>query len=283
MLGDVRRVASSSGVRVAVHDLGGNGPLVLAAHANGFHGRVLGPMAEALAGRYAFKALDLRGHGDTVTPVGVDYAWAGFADDVLAAVDDLGPCDLVGFGHSVGGAALLGAEHARPGTFTGLYVYEPIVFPSVAAAAPAQDNFADLTARRRSVFDSRDAALANFEAKEALATLDRRALLAYVDHGFAARPDGTVEIKCPPEVEAAIYRRAAHHGLFEALGDIACPVTVAVGDEAAPAARLAPAVAARLPRAALERFAGLGHLGPLQDPGRVARSVGRAFDALPAR
>lgn len=268
-----------------MHDLGGTGPTVLAVHANGFHGRVLGPLARGGWACGHWVGIDLRGHGDTVTPVDLDYAWDGFADDVLAVTDDLGlgsragPATgtLLGFGHSVGGAALLAAARRRPGTFARLYVYEPIVFPDRAAAAPAQDRFAELTARRRPVFDSRSAALENFSTKPPLATLDRRALEAYVDHGFTLRRDGTLRIKCAPEVEAAIYLRAADHGLFDVLGEVACPVTVACGsDEGLSAAKLAPVVAARLPDARLELLARLGHLGPLEDPDRVAAAFCQA-------
>ncbi len=272
-----RLVASSAGVGVAVHDLGGGGPFVLAAHANGFHGRVLGPLARA-ARHFAWVAPDLRGHGDSVTPGAVDYAWDGFVDDVLAVADDLGAGELFGFGHSVGGAALLAAEHRRPATFAALYVYEAIVFPAPAMARAAQEELAERTARRRPVFDSAADAIENFSTKAPLCDLDPDALQAYVEHGFAAQPDGTVRIKCDPAVEAAVYRGAADHGLFDVLGELACPVTVAAGSDAAPsAAHLAPAIAARLPRSTVERFEGLGHLGPLQDPGRVARSVERAF------
>ncbi len=258
---------------------------MLAVHANGFHGRVLGPLARGAWACGHWVGIDLRGHGDSVTPADLDYAWDGFADDVLAVTDDLGlgrgagsaTGTLFGFGHSVGGAALLAAEQRRPGTFARLYVYEPIIFPDRVAAGPAQDRFAELTARRRPVFDSRAAALENFSTKPPLATLDRRVLEAYVDHGFAMRSDGTMRIKCAPEVEAAIYRRAADHGLFDVLDEVACPVTVACGsDEGPSAAELAPVVAARLPDAGFERLGGLGHLGPLEAPDRVAAAFCQA-------
>ena len=45
------------------------------------------------------------------------YEWDGFADDVLAVVDEIHPTPRLAAGHSLGGASILKAELARPGTF----------------------------------------------------------------------------------------------------------------------------------------------------------------------
>ena len=60
-------VPSSDGVTLAVHDLGGDGPPILLAHATGFHGRVWLPVATHLADAHCW-APDLLGHGDSVVP-----------------------------------------------------------------------------------------------------------------------------------------------------------------------------------------------------------------------
>ena len=114
-------VRSTDGVEVAVHDLGGDGPPLLLAHAAGFCGGALAPLATRLGTRFHCWALDFRGHGDTVTPLDVDYAWSGRADDGLAAGDRLGLEGARGFGHSAGGAALLDAGARWPGAFTALW------------------------------------------------------------------------------------------------------------------------------------------------------------------
>ena len=72
-------IASTGGVRVALHDLGGPddpaAPVLLFAHATGFHGLVWGPTAAALTDRYRCLALDLRGHGMSETPDGTSLSW----------------------------------------------------------------------------------------------------------------------------------------------------------------------------------------------------------------
>ncbi len=280
-------VPSTNGVVVAVHELGGHGEPLLIAHANGFHGRVFAPLAAHLAPRYRSLAPDFRGHGDTVVPNGVTYQWSGFSDDVLAVVDALGLSGCAAVGHSMGGAALLGAEVRRPGTFRALYLYEPIVFPAdVASAAaagaigaesdPGDSPMAQAAERRREKFGSYTEAIDNYASKPPLAALSPDALRAYVHHGFAAQPDGSVRIKCRGATEAAIYRMARHSAVFERLGGLGCPVTVATGraDDSRPGPEtFGPTVATTIPHGRLERFDDLGHFGPLEDPARVAASI----------
>jgi len=210
------RVASTDGVTLAVHDLGGAGPTLLLCHATGFHGMVMAPLAAALSSRFRVVALDFRGHGGSGRPpVEVGYGWSGFGDDVLATVaalagrPDIGPGPVLAMGHSMGGATLFLAEQFQPGTFAGLYCFEPIVFPPGAGPAEGgDDHLVEASRRRRQVFASRDEAYANFAAKAPLSALTPDALRAYVDHGFVDCDDGTVTLACRREDEADIYRMA---------------------------------------------------------------------------
>jgi pimeloyl-ACP methyl ester carboxylesterase len=288
---EARRVSSTGGVELAVHRLPSVGsphaPLVLLAHATGFHGRVWSPCAARLPLRCW--APDLRGHGASPLPPGVGapepdpavLAWDRFADDVLAVIDDLaasGECSrsgLLAAGHSKGGTALLLAEQRRPGTFDALYLYEPVVFPPEMLAGRRENPLAEGARRRRRSFPSLEAALANYSAKPPLEVLHPAALDAYVRHGFTAEPDGTVTLACPPEVEATVYAQAMWHDAFDHLGEVACPVVVACGRPEPGPSTAAPAVADALPHGELSRHADLGHFGPLEDPAAIAAEMAR--------
>jgi pimeloyl-ACP methyl ester carboxylesterase len=275
-------VDSTDDVRIALHDLGGDGPPLLLTHATGFCGRVWEPVAAELADRYHCWAPDLRGHGDAVTPDGHAMSWAGFAADVLAVIEHLtaiGQPITVAAGHSKGGASLLLAEQARPGTFRALYCYEPVVFPPDTAppggVGPRSNYLAEGARRRRDRFTGRKEAMANFSSKPPLAVLHPDALAAYVDHGFAEQPDGSVVLKCRPENEARTYEMGGRHRAFDHLPEIDAEVTVAVGDrdtDQGPGL-MAPRVAERLPRGRLMIEPDLGHFGPLEDPTRIAEAI----------
>jgi pimeloyl-ACP methyl ester carboxylesterase len=280
------RVASTNGVTLAVHDLGGTGATLLLCHATGFHGLVMAPLAMALSSRFRVFALDFRGHGRSDRPSGTGgYPWSGFGDDVLATVDALpdqpgaGPGSLLGVGHSMGGAALFLAEQSRPGTFAGLYCFEPIVFPPDPAQALVEDQpLVEASRRRRQVFASREEAYANYATKAPLSALTPDALRAYVEHGFVDRDDGSVTLACRSADEAEIYRMAPANGAYDRLGEVACPVTVAAGAHSgAFTPEAAATLAGRLPAGRAEVFEHLGHFGPLEDPPAVAESVAAAF------
>lgn len=280
------RVRSTDGVILALHDLGGDGPPLLLTHATGFCGRVWEPVARRLGDAFHCWAPDLRGHGESETPHGIDFHWSGFADDVLAVVDHLhqdGP--LTAVGHSKGGAALLLAEQRRPGTFGALYCYEPVVFPgdpdnpddSGSAGSGRGNALADGALHRRDRFASAEEAFENFSSKPPLSALRPDALRAYVDGGFRSDEDGSLTLRCRPENEAQVYRMGANHGAFARLGEIEIPTTIAQGgtDQVGPAA-FAPAIADALPHGELVVFHDLGHFGPLEDPDAVADDIRRA-------
>jgi pimeloyl-ACP methyl ester carboxylesterase len=287
--GPTELVRSSDDVTVALHDLGGHGAPLLLCHPTGLHGQVWAPMAAALAGVAHCWALDFRGHGDSTLPASGSLNWQGMADDVLAVVDHLhqrasgdggpsGEGEVRGVGHSMGGAALVLAEQARPGTFAGLWCYEPIVIPRPEGAPrpwrPPFDNpLARAARRRRRTFPSREAALANYAAKPPLGSFEPEVLAAYVEHGFRDLPDGSVELKCHPETEAAVFEEGMTNQSFARLDEVACPMTVAASSDGMPPSAVAPMVARSLPRGRLHPFPHLTHFGPMEDPSGIAAAI----------
>jgi pimeloyl-ACP methyl ester carboxylesterase len=271
------------GVSLAVHDLGGHGPPLLLSHATGFHGCAYAPMATHLHPRFHSWALDYRGHGDSDPPPDDVVDWPVFGDDALAVAEALDLRGALGFGHSMGGATLLMAELARPGTFAGLVLFEPIAFPPEPVDEGRIAEIAGAARRRREVFASRDEAYANYASKPPLDVLVPDALRAYVEHGFVDQPDGSVRLRCDPEHEAAIFEAGARQDTYSRLGGVDCPVVVAAGSPARnmPGA-FAPSVAAALPHARFVRFEDLTHFGPMQDPARVAGLVIDLADELDA-
>ncbi|WTW99474.1 alpha/beta hydrolase [Streptomycetaceae bacterium NBC_01309] len=242
------------------------------AHATGFHGRVWEPTARRLPG-VDCHALDLRGHGDTPVPEGYDFPWAAFGDDVLAVADGLtahARGGLVGIGHSCGGAALVLAEAARPGTFDSLWLYEPAAFPPPAAGEVQSNPLVEPTKRRRPTFADRAEAARNYASKPPMDAFDPEVLAAYVEHGFADEADH-VRLKCRPENEAQVYVSSLVAEVYAAMAEVRCPVVLVQGVES-PSGRF-DRLAEQFPDARLESHPDLGHFGPLTHPERIAASI----------
>ncbi|MGH9117218.1 MAG: alpha/beta fold hydrolase [Acidimicrobiales bacterium] len=277
------RVDSSGGVELAVHDLGGRGEPLLIAHATGFCGRAYDPLSALLRRQFHVFAIDLRGHGDSTSPADGDFGWSGMADDVLATNAVIGRGPIGAIGHSMGGAALLLAEAARPGTLRFAYLYEPILFPS-GFVAYGDNAMAGPARRRRARFASKAEVLHRYANRPPLNVLRADALAAYVEHGFMSMDDGTVRLKCTGEHEARTYD-AGLQVTVDRIAGVTVPTTVAVGLRTSGTGpeRLAPGIVAALGSASLLEYPHLGHFGPLQDPESLVPDVlALALAAAPA-
>jgi pimeloyl-ACP methyl ester carboxylesterase len=278
-------VASSDGVEVVVHHLG-HGPKaspLLIAHATGFHGRAYSQLGAALSERHDVWGQDVRGHGVTAVPSRWAVDWHGYGDDATAAALWLSAfadgAQLVGFGHSLGGALLLMAADRHPGLFRTIVLYEPIVFPpSDEPFDPGQSPLARGALRRRRVFDSYRHAIENFASKPPMNAFDRAALEDYVYGGFRPVdpdvPDGPVELTCTPEHESATFAASHHAGLWERLSHIETPTVVLGGrrEPTNPPSMMAEPVATQLAAGRYVETA-LDHFGPFIHPVVVAGLV----------
>ncbi len=266
-------VHSSDGVDVAVTDWGTgdpvdgyNRPILVMAHATGMHGHSWVPTVIALGDRFRCIAIDQRAQGDTSVPTAGGFDWSGVADDIEIAMGSLGLLgrpDVFGIGHSQGGFAVCEVERRRPGTFGGIFAWEPVIFPPMEPAQrAAQDNMmANLARKRRRSFPSWEAALENYRGKGPFAKVDDDLIRCYVYWGFDEQPDGTITLKCEPDNEAELFLNS-YTDLFNNAETIRCPVTIALGSLTNDGFLNAnPAFAKLLSNGELVRLEGRTHFG----------------------
>lgn len=269
------QVPSTDGVTLAVHDLGGEGDPLLLCHATGFCGMAYAPLAHHLVREFHVMAIDFRGHGDSTSPENERFHWAGMADDLLAAIDAVTDQPITVFGHSLGGGVAVLGEARRPGTLRAAYLFEPIVPPAIEGRTDANPNImGDTARRRRPSFASKADALWRYASRPPLDQLRADALMAYVEHGFEQRADGTAWLKCTPEHEALTFEADGKPDLAVA-ATVTTPTTIAIGTLEADwtPAMFGPAVADVLPNGRLEQHPTLGHFGPLQEPVAIAAGI----------
>jgi pimeloyl-ACP methyl ester carboxylesterase len=279
-------VESTDGVPIAVHPLGGSGPLLLVSHATGFHGRCYAPLADALGGRATSLAFDYRGHGDTARP-DTPVDWQQYGDDAVAmarwAVERNGGEPVDAFGHSMGGACLLMAAHRDPSLFRTLVVFEPIVFPpegihpSGPDGEPQESPMVIGARKRRATFPSYEAAIENYASKPPLRVFTPAALRAYVVHGFSEDAEG-VHLKCRREEEDATFATAGAHDTWSHLQQIRTPTVVVAGQiQQLQPSSIAARVCERLPNGRYVQLDELDHFGPMTHPAEIADLVADAM------
>jgi pimeloyl-ACP methyl ester carboxylesterase len=272
------------GVELELVDYGGRGPLSVLAHATGFCADTLAPIAAVLRAHYRVVSWDARGHGNSEKPAPPEpYLWDEFARDVSAVtkhwLDETGAARVaLAVGHSFGGTCTMNAAAREPERYEKLALLDPVIVPAprdFPGADPMKGGplmAAQIARKRKHIFVSRDEVRARWREKGTFGDWDARALDAYLAHGFRERADGTVELACPGEVEAAVFESGAK---FDAWRDGAALRT--------PAA-LFHAAQGNFPHALVERFAALSpsielrsfagpHLFPMIKPDEAAAAI----------
>ena len=273
----------ASGVEIALLDWGGEGPLALLHHANGFCGAMWGLVAELLQPHFRVVAMDARGHGDSSRPRGEEaYRWDRFAEDVLGVATALaheapGGRVALGLGHSFGGTSIIAAASRAPGLFERVVVADPVVLspPSVALPEEARGRGRDLAKgarRRRAVFASRAEARAAWEARDFFAAWDPRALDLYVEEGLRRREDGRFELKCEPDVEATVFDSSGAFDIFALAPAVTAPTLILWASRGNFPRLIYEALAGRMQRAHVEAV-DAGHLIPMERPELVSEAA----------
>ena len=279
-----RRLAlPERGVEIALLDWGGDGPLALLHHANGFCAAMWGLVADSLRSRFHVVAMDARGHGDSSKPPAPEpYSdWENFGGDLLAVAERLasehGGRVALGLGHSFGGSSFLMAASQRPDLFERLVLVDPITHPPLSPESEAfrKENSGKLAegARKRvHVFESRAAARERWEGKDFFADWDPRALELYLAEGLEDRADGRVELKCRGDVEAAIFDAGRSFDAWSAAGRVKTPVLILWAARGTFPRMVYEGLVDVLPDARIVD-ADCGHLVPMERPDLVVENV----------
>jgi pimeloyl-ACP methyl ester carboxylesterase len=256
---------------------GDRGPIVLN-HATGFLAALWQPVAERLAAAgYDCFAYDARGHGDSDKPAPTDanYHWQHLTDDLEAVLATLSLRDVPFVGHSSGGAAGLYLAGTRPGLLSRLALIEPIVMPGGFQPDETRRNdMADAARRRRQTFPSRDEMIDQYRSRAAFQRWTPVSLRLYADQGTFETEDGAIQLKCPGEIEGAVFANSASLNIWDILPQIDVPTLVIAGELTEGFLDMvAQGVAQRIPNGRYLKLPEAGHLAPMERPETVAAEI----------
>jgi len=282
-----RRITlAPSGIEIALLDWGGDGPIALLHHANGFCAATWALVAERLRPHFRVIAMDARGHGDSSRPEGESaYAWPNFGRDAAAVAGRLAdelrrPRIALGLGHSFGGTSLLIAAAEHPRLFERLVLVDPVLPPpplETARIDPRRsergDGLSERARRRREIFPDRETARRAWSEKPLFQDWDPRAFELYLQEGLRERPDGQVELKCASEVEAAIFSQGRGFDTWQIAARVRETPTLLLWAERGDFPRAVfEEVAKRMGDARIHDTP-TGHLIPMEQPALVAEEA----------
>ena len=289
MLEDVsrRKLSLPSGLEISLLDWGGEGPPLLLHHATGFCAGVWDEVARRLSARFHVIAMDARGHGDSSKPAAPEaYAWDHFGEDLRAVAQMLareaGSAALpLGVGHSFGGTAMLLASRVSPSPFERLVLVDPVIPPPPGsglqlARGPRANHMVEGARKRRAHWESRAEARAWFEERSLFENWLPGALDAYVAEGLCEDAERGVRLKCPPDVEAAVFGASFDSDAWGAASRVGVPTRVVRALHGDFPSEVFQALVERMSDARLEEVEA-GHLVPMERPELVVEAILRSY------
>lgn len=263
-------------------EIGGRGPRVLFAHANGYPPGAYRRLLAGLGRHYHVQAMLARPLWDGARPEALE-TWQPLVDDVLQFVDEREAGGWLGVGHSLGAVVLTAAALRRPGLFEALALIEPVfIRPAVLrlfgvlqrlGLAARVHPLVPGARRRRQVFDSSAAMFARYRRTPVFARLDDDALRDYVAAASEPRSEGGVRLRYTPAWEARIYETGPLN-LWGQLHRLQPPLLAIRGADTDTFSHAGVrALRRRLPSARVVEVPGTGHLAPLEKPEAVAEII----------
>lgn len=266
-------------MRYPLYELGGAGPVMHLALANGFPPQTYAPVFAPFYDRYrVVSSLPRALWPDIGEPPEPVQDWSQVTDDMLASMDQHGLNDMIAVGHSFGGVASLLAVLQAPERFRALILLDPTILDpnlldqiAILQQSGKTPRFplVDGALKRRSRFPNVQDAFDYFRGKPLFADWSDAAVQIYAESltGPAADGDG-LELIWPPKWEAYYYQGIYAHTwaqLPKLRGLL--PTLIIAG---ATTDAFVPASAARvkelLPEATHVTIEGYGHLFPQAAP-----------------
>jgi pimeloyl-ACP methyl ester carboxylesterase len=198
-------------------------------HANGFNAQSYRAILEPLGVHSV--AFDMRGHGqsrDMPQPMNMPN-WHIFRDDCVEFFErhlpELTDKPVVLAGHSFGAVSGILAAPLLRGRISGYAGFDPVSVPflfRLTSNLPGGRSYmkkrvpiARNAGRRKSEFESPEAAFARWQGRGAFKGMEDEVLRDYIKGGLVQRADGMWELACNPKWEQAIFV-AQWHNLFKA-------------------------------------------------------------------
>ena len=263
-------------------EIGGSGPPIHLALANGFPPEAYRPLLEPFTARYRVLCLLPRPlWNPPPAPDGLS-SWRDLATDLLHGLRAHNLEGVIAVGHSMGGVHSLLAVLAEPCRFRALILLDPTILPPLPLAAIRLLQALGMGShfplvrgalRRRAHFESVEEAFAYWRAKPLFRDWSDEVLRLYAEGLTCPAPDGSVTLRWSPQWEARIYQTI----LTDVWRDVPrlrglLPTLIVRGEQTNTFVAASERRMRRLlPEATLITLEGHGHLFPMSAPQETRR------------
>lgn len=207
--------------------------------------------------------------------------WETAADDLIQFLDQQKLSGIIGIGHSFGGILTLIASVKRPDLFKKIVLIEPVVLPGWVygmtrflpkSLLKRANPVAKQTLVRTNSWKNIDAAFDQFRSKRVFSKIADKELWDYVNAAVVPDGNGSFELRFSREWEAQIYMTFSPPWKY--INTLNIPHLVIRGETSD---TIRDSVWEKWKRVnkvgSLIQFDELGHLLPLEDPEKTAKTI----------
>ncbi|TGM58326.1 alpha/beta fold hydrolase [Leptospira adleri] len=247
---------------------------ILLCHANGYSALTYKFYIEALSKTHRVVALDFAGHGESQSTLRFKN-WYFFRDQILALIESENLSDLIGVGHSLGGASLLLASYKSPERFRKIVANDPVVldYLKVTYAWIFHNPLAKVAIKRRREFKDLDTVRKIYKRTPSFSRWDDAIYEDYIQSCFRIGSKGEALLCCVPELEAKIFDSISYLSLFQ-YGRIKTETHITIPD---PHEVCSPEGARRIVRgnknSTLEIWPGATHFFPFEEKEKTLQRI----------
>lgn len=249
-----------------------NAKTLLFVHATGFIPWLWQPIAEKYIPEYHVLAPFFCGYRTPDMPNG-GLSWYTLAKDLRLLCAHLKIDTPVCIGHSMGGA-VLALAHAECGlSAEKMLLIEPIFLPEGAYGAAldvTNHPLASKAIKRRNNWQHETELRDYLQSKALYKNWTPEMLSLYIKHGVKINTNGTHELACSPQHEAALFLGGSGYNPWPVLDKVTCPVYLVDGEKSKNNNYI-DAIKAKGLFARSEYFtiAGAGHMVPMEKPEEI--------------
>ena len=267
-------------MQIPFEDLGGEGPLIHFAHANGYHPAAYRQLTKELITDHQVIGMHFRPLWKG-SRLGSAPGWETHARDLIRFFTGRKQQGVIGVGHSLGAVASLLAAARQPGLFSRLILLDPVILPRKIYRNQAfMPVFlrrriippAKISAKRKDSWPSKQAAFEYLRPKRVFSRISDTVFQDFIDHGIVQEPDGPARLAFSREWETHIYSTSTNP--WKAIKKVQCPVMVLRGEQSdVLSTDTMTQLQEAWPEAVLSSVPATGHLLPLEAPKVTAERI----------